>query len=53
MQRDKILCISEVSIYSSNMLIFLDETGANCRNAIRHYGYSMRGIPIVSYQLLV
>ena len=53
MQRDEFLkqqYISEVSIYSSEMLIFLDETGADRRNALQHYGYSMRGNPIVSHQ---
>ena len=35
------------------MLVFLDETGADCRNAMRKYGYSMRGMPLVSHQLLV
>ena len=56
MQRDEFLrqqYISEVSIYSSEMLIFLDETGADRKNALRRYGYSMRGNPIVSHQLLV
>ena len=56
MQRDEFLrqqYISEVSIYSREMLIFLDETGADRRNALRRYGYSIRGNPIVSHQLLV
>ena len=55
-QRDEFLrqqYISEVSIYNSEMLIFLDETGADRRNALQRYGYSMRGKPIVSHQLLV
>ena len=56
-QRDEVLrqqYITEVSIYNSEMLIFLDETGADRRNALLRYGYSMRGKPIVSHhQLLV
>ena len=55
-QRDEVLrqqYITEVSIYNSEMLIFLDETGADRRNALQRYGYSMRGKPIVSHQLLV
>ncbi|XP_065888536.1 uncharacterized protein [Dysidea avara] len=55
-QRDDFLrqqYISEVSIYSPEMLIFLDETGTDRRNTLRHYGYSMRGKPIVSHQLLI
>ena len=33
------------------MLVFLNETRADCRNAMRKYGYSM--MPLVSHQLLV
>ena len=56
MQKDEFLrqqYVSEVSINSSKMLIFLDKTGADRRNILRRYGYSMRGKPIVSHQLLV
>ena len=35
------------------MLIFLDETGADRRNTLRHYGYSIRKKPIVSHQILI
>lgn len=46
------LYISDVSLYSSEMFIFLDETGADRRNAIRKYGYSMRGMPLKSHHFL-
>jgi len=55
-QRDEFLrqqYASEVSIYIPEMLIFLDETGADRRNKLRHYGYSMRGKPIMNHQLLI
>ena len=55
-QRDDFLrqqYISEVSIYSPEMLIFLDETGTDRRNTLQHYGYSLRKKPIVSHQLLI
>jgi len=44
--------IEEVSIYSPEMLIFLDETGADRRNILRRHGYSMRGRPLVNHQFL-
>jgi len=44
--------MEEVSIYNPEMFIFLDETGADRRNVLRRYGYSMRGRPIVNQQLL-
>jgi len=44
--------MEEVSIYNPEMLIFLDETGADRRNLIRKYGYSMCGKPLVNHQLL-
>jgi hypothetical protein len=55
-QRDDFLrtqFISDVSIYEPEMLIFLDETGSDRRNSIRKHGYSFRGKPIVSHELLV
>ena len=40
---------SDVSVYSSDMLVFIDETGADKRNAIRRYGYSLHGKPMKSH----
>ncbi len=50
--------ISERSIpsrYSDfhEMLIFVDETGADIRNCLRRFGYSIRGKPPVSKKLLI
>lgn len=35
------------------MLVFVDETGADRRNCMRRFGYSLRGKPAVSRKLLV
>ena len=35
------------------MLVFVDETGSDCRDALRKYGYGLRGRPPVSCKLLV
>ena len=35
------------------MLIFVDETGTDRRNCLRHFGYSLQGQPAISHQLLV
>lgn len=43
--------ISDISLLTSDMFIFVDETGADNRNTIRRYGYSMRGKPPVNHQL--
>ena len=43
----------DVSAYETDMLIFLDETGGDRRNAVRKRGYSMRGIPLKKHTLLV
>ena len=54
-QRDEMcrqLFIRDMSVYSSDMLVFVDETGADKSNSIRKYGYSLRGKPLVSYKLL-
>lgn len=42
-----------MSVYNPEMLIFLDETGADRRNILRKYGYSMRGKPAQKHTLLV
>ena len=55
-QRDDFLrsqFVSDVSIYEPEMLIFLDETGSDRRNTIRRHGYSLRGKPLESHELLV
>ena len=43
----------DVSVYTPEMFIFLDETGADRRNTIRKYGYSVRGRPARSQKLLI
>ena len=43
----------DVSVYAPEMFVFVDETGADGRNTLRKYGYSMRGRPAVNHSLLV
>lgn len=43
----------DVSLYKSHMLVFVDETGSDCRDSLRKYGYSMRGRPPRSHNFLV
>ena len=55
-QRDEDLRMTftaEVSIYTADMFIFIDETGADRRNALRRYAYSWRGKPAKAHKLLV
>lgn len=55
-QRDEVLrtqFASDVSLYSKEMLIFLDETGTDRRDTFRKKGYSLRGKPARSQKLLV
>ena len=47
------LYISDVSMYSTDMFIFVDETGADRRNTLRKYAYSVRGKPLRNHSLLV
>lgn len=44
---------TDVSLYKPHMLVFVDETGSDCRDATRKYGYSLRGRPLRSTRLLV
>ena len=43
----------DVSLYSPDMFIFIDETGADKRNSLRKYGYGLRGKPATTKSLLV
>ena len=45
--------IIDVSLYSSNMSVFIDETGADKRNTLRKYSYSLCGKPATQQSLLV
>jgi transposase len=44
--------ILDMSVYSPDMLVFVDETGADRRNSLRKYGYSLRGKPATNISLL-
>ena len=39
------LFVRDVSLYTAEMIVFIDETGADRRDAMREYGYSLRGHP--------
>ena len=40
----------EVSVYSTDMFVFVDKTGSDARNKLRRYGYSIR---VRNHSLLV
>ncbi len=43
--------MAEISAFEPEMLIWIDETGTDRRNAIRSYGYSLRGLTPRTYHL--
>ena len=45
--------VSDVSAYDCKSLVFIDETGCDRRDAIRKYGYGLRGKPVKCQKLLV
>ena len=56
LQRDHFLrqqYMIDTQEYEPEMFIFLDETGADQRNAVRRYGYSIRGIRIQNHTIFV
>ena len=56
LQQDQFLrqqFICDMSAYSTDMFIFIDETGSDNRNTLRKYGYSLRGKTPVNHALLV
>ena len=55
-QRDSVLrekYTLDVSIYQPHMFIFMDETGADRRNLLRKYSYSLRGKPAENQEWLL
>ena len=44
--------LSDISVYSPDMLLFIDETGCDRRDAMRKFGYSLIGKPAYSHKLL-
>ena len=44
--------VAEISQFSPKMLVFLDETGSTRKDAIRKFGYSLRGMPCYNTKLL-
>ena len=56
LQRDDTLSqqfVSDVSLHNCEILLFVDETGTDRKDAIRKYGYSLRGKPLKAQKLLV
>ena len=48
LQQDQLLrqqFVIDISVYSRETFIFIDETGSDQRNLLRKYGYSVRGRP--------
>ena len=43
---------AEVSTYDSSMLVFNDESGCDQKDAMRRFGYSLRGYPSKSTKLM-
>ena len=50
---ERAVYVMELSVHKPNMLVFLDETGCDRRNAMRRYAYSIHGKPAKSHKLLV
>ena len=44
---------SDVTVYTADMFVLIDETGADRRNTLRKYGYSVRGRPALNHSLLI
>ena len=47
------LYIIDVSLFSMDMFVFVDETGADRRNILRKYGYSLSNNPAADHSLLI
>ena len=45
--------MAEISLFEPEMIIWVDETVSARRNAVRSYGYSLKGMRAVSHELRV
>ena len=45
--------MAEISIFDANMIVWIDESSCDWRNAVRKFAYSIRGIPPADHRLLV
>ena len=45
--------MAEIEAFDPDMILFIDETGCDRRNLVRHLGYGLRGITPMTQQLLV
>lgn len=55
LQRSEILRAAyqaEVSMYNSDMFVFVDESGCDRKDATRKFGYSLRGFPATSFRMI-
>ena len=50
---ERIRFMTEIQVFDPHMLVFLDETGCDKRNALRKFGYNIRGIQPRNVQFLV
>ena len=56
LQRDeeiRFIYAADVNMFTQQSFIFLDETGSDRRDAVRKYGYGLRGRPLNHQKLLV
>ena len=45
--------MEEMGYIRANMIVWLDETGSDRRNAHRKYGYHLRGMTPIDFRLTV
>lgn len=56
LQRDELLrntFVQDMTVFSEDMFVFVDESGADRRNLLRQYGYSVRGKTPVRCDMLI
>lgn len=47
------LFMLDITMFDPEMIVWLDETGSDQRNSVRAYGYGLRGLTPIKYQLKV
>ena len=45
--------MADISVYDPSMLVWVDESGFDKRNAVRKYGYSIKGAPLCNHHLFI
>ena len=46
----RVMFMADMSIFEPEMIVWLDETGSDCRNSVRAHGYGLCGLTPITHK---